>query len=51
MYFIEKTAPDAPEKISDINKYKQTCVQSAFCLESHQACDRSQAFSMRAEMR
>ena len=30
MFFLEKTAPDAPEKLQNINKYKQICGQSAF---------------------
>ena len=49
MFFIEKKRSGCTGKTSDINKYKQTCVQSAFYLESHQACDRSQAFPMRAK--
>ena len=49
--FYRKNRSGCTEKTSNINKHKQTCVQSAFYLESHQACDRSQAFPMRAEVR
>ena len=51
MFFIEKNAPNAPEKLETSINTNKPVSRVRFYLESHQACDRSQVLPMRAEVR